>query len=222
MLSFILFPRTCGLKQLILKNIITFFKHSFTNPHNCITWFYSVCLSKAAHLHWVRAAALLLRPEGEHHLPPDKEQHHHHSGGKIQFENLFLRSVTLLNHLFIENHMPFIHIDANPAKFNTRCACYRGYETQKQTMKSVAEKQQRSFHCQTARVSGSVYRPSMKPSKKSNQCFMDYRLSNCAPRRATQAERSPHILLFICEYVGCKYHTYCTMHCVNMSYFELS
>lgn len=48
-------------------------------------------------------------------------------------------------------------------------ACYRGYETQKQTGESVVEKQQRSFHCQGA---GTVLHLSMKHSQKSNQCFI--------------------------------------------------
>lgn len=80
---------------------------------------------------------------------------------------VFICSVTLLNLPFIENHIQFIHIDANPAKFNTRCLLPWIWDTE-QTTEPVAEKQQRSFHCQIARASGTVYGLSMKHSQKTN------------------------------------------------------
>lgn len=95
------------------------------------------------------------------------EEQHLHLGEQTQFENSFLCLVTLLNPLFVEDHIPFIHVDANHAKFNTCCLLPWIWDTE-QTTESVAEKQQRSFDCQTARVSGTVYRLSMKHSQKSN------------------------------------------------------
>lgn len=95
------------------------------------------------------------------------EEQHLHLGVQTRSENSFLCLATLWNHLFVEDHIPFIHVNANHAKFNTSCLLPWIWDTE-QTTESVAEKQQRSFHCQTARVSGTVYRLSVKHSQKSN------------------------------------------------------
>lgn len=123
-------------------------------------------LSVWSRVHRICAAAHLFYPEGESNLLPNR-------GATSSFrrtnwiENSFLCLVTLLNPLFVEDHIPFIHVDANHAKFNTCCLLPWIWDTE-QTTESVAEKQQRSFDCQTARVSGTVYRLSMKHSQKSN------------------------------------------------------
>lgn len=137
----------------------------------CFPFTYNLqCLSKAeAHLTFSQSMCCSPRytPKVNVICCQTEQRHHHLGGKKTRFETLFICSVTLLNHLLIENHVAFIHIDAYPAKFNTLCLLPGIWDTE-QTTESVAEKQQRSFHCQAARVSGAVYHLSMKLSQKSN------------------------------------------------------
>ncbi len=154
-----------------------FFQHSSTNPPHCIglfcTVFYSptichACLKQNPHIFWETVLQLTCLTLKVKVICCQIKEHHHHLHKKNNsIANSFIFSVTLLNHLFIENHIPFIHIDANPAKFNAQCLLPWIWDTEKNT-ESVAEKQQRSFHCQTARVSGTDYCLSMKHSQKSN------------------------------------------------------